>query len=415
MAGSDPAVGFERVDEGVTARRLHLVGWLALAVGALCIFAVTGKLLSDANWIPHFGQDFSASWMAATLSLEGRPEAAFDVPLFAGLEQRLFGHSDTLLWHYPPTYLTLVSPLGALDFALALIVFLAISLLVWFWAVSRMQPGLSVGLFSVVALSGAAWMCASQGQTGLLVGAALGAVLLALRDNRPVVFALATAFLLIKPHFGLLIPLILVASRRWDLFLWATAACTAFLAAATFALGPDYWSAFFNNSDVLLGAQSGGDLWYQQISVFAGLAMLGVPLAAAIAVHSTVALFAAGTVWIAWRAPDTPWQLRGAVFLIATLMMSPYAFHYDIVALSLALLLMAQDGLRRGFLPGERVLGAALWFAPLYHWPLAYYAGIPLVPPLLIAALWIVWRRHRHLQTASGVATAAFGAPQTAA
>ena len=385
----------KRIEERISPDRLKGLGLITLVAAGLSCLAIAARLALDPGWVPDFGQDFEAFWIAARLGLEGRAADAFDPNLFGALQKEAFAHDDMLLWHYPAPWHALILPLGLLPYTAALLTFLAVSLAAWVAVAARYASPRDPLAFAAVTLWGGAWMCASQGQNGLLIGAALGAVFLGLRDNRPLLFTAATAFLLIKPHFSILIPVILIARGRWDLLLAATLASGAVLSATTLAVGWDHWQAFLGNTETLRMALGGGELSYQQASLFAALSLIGAPGPIAMAAQATLAALAILTTWRIWRDPASGWEVRGAVFLIATPLLSPYAFHYDLVALSLGLALLARDAARTGFLPGERLTAALLWFAPLYHWPLAKLATLPILPGLLILALAMIWRRYQ--------------------
>jgi apolipoprotein N-acyltransferase len=66
-------------------------------------------------------------------------------------------------------------------------------------------------------------------------------------------------------------------------------------------------------------------------------------------------------------------QLRAAVAIAASQLAFPYGYYYDLMALSAPLAVLARDGLRTGWLRGEREALAVLWIGPL---------------PLLLALEW---------------------------
>jgi hypothetical protein len=90
------------------------------------------------------GYDFIAFWSAAWLALQGQPEAAFDWHAIAAAHQAavpaLHDPFYLFLWHYPPTFLLAVLPLGYLPYLVALAVFLAGSIAAWAALVRRIIP-----------------------------------------------------------------------------------------------------------------------------------------------------------------------------------------------------------------------------------------------------------------------------------
>ena len=87
-----------------------------------------------------------------------------------------------------------------------------------------------------------------QGQSGFLVAALIGGALLCL-DRRPAIAGLLFAMLAFKPQFGVLVPLALMAGRRWPVIVWAAGFGAAILALTILTFGWDVWPAFFAGLD----------------------------------------------------------------------------------------------------------------------------------------------------------------------
>ena len=103
-----------------------------------------------------------------------------------------------------------------------------------------------------------------QAHNGFLTAALLGAAL-TLLDRRPLVSGILIGCLAYKPQFGLLIPLVLIASARWRVFASAAITVAVMALAVTFAFGSEVWSAFlasgtFTRTVVL---EQGGTGWYK--------------------------------------------------------------------------------------------------------------------------------------------------------
>ena len=77
-----------------------------------------------------------------------------------------------------------------------------------------------------------------------------------------------------KPQFGLLIPLVLIASGRWRVFAAAAAAVALLTLAVTLAFGIDVWTAFFASTKFTrtVVLEQGGTGWFKIQSVFPGCA-----------------------------------------------------------------------------------------------------------------------------------------------
>ena len=70
---------------------------------------------------------------------------------------------------------------------------------------------------------------------------------LVLLDRRPIAAGILFGLLAYKPQFGLMIPLVLIASGRGTAFRAAAVTVAALVLVSTMAFGPKVWSAFFES------------------------------------------------------------------------------------------------------------------------------------------------------------------------
>ena len=80
----------------------------------VCGPGVATGFTSSSSYRP--GTDFSVFWVASHVMLHGVPAQVYDYVAFGKLEQLLLGgyqHGGFLPWLYPPMFLLLVTPLGA--------------------------------------------------------------------------------------------------------------------------------------------------------------------------------------------------------------------------------------------------------------------------------------------------------------
>lgn len=378
-----------RAEERVT--RAHV---LAVALALLPLTAAANALAIWADpalrWRLPLGHDFPAFWSAARLWWQGGIAAVYDLPAYEALQASVATRPGLLLWHYPPSFLLLILPLGLLPYAAAFWAFTLAGLAALLAALRGMLPdrllwALALGA-PVVAVN------LNQGQNGLLTGAALVGALRAREAGRGWLAALLIAALMVKPQLAVLVPVALVASRDWRL-IGQTALCSAgFALAATAVAGLDGWRLFLNNLPVLGFAMETGDLWPQSASLWAALRMAGIAASPAFALQAALALAAVALVWRTWRA-DLPGDLRLTLLLLASPMVSPYLFSYDLVPVLAAVLLLAARGLRDGFLEGERLCLALLWLLPGLSPALALATGVNIGVLIAPFGLWLVWRR----------------------
>jgi hypothetical protein len=175
-------------------------------------------------------------------------------------------------------------------------------------------------------------------------------------------------------------------------------------------LGPSIWSAFLGAVAEARGfLEQGLYPLFRMISAYAVVRTLGASAPMAMAVQAGVALVALGLVALAIRRRMPGRQVIGLTVL-ASLLVSPYAYDYDLPMLGVGLALLAPDLLARTT-PRERTAVFALaWIAS--GWGLAmtgvlrlWYGeeGLPLgaMPPSLaglalaglVGLIWRVLRR----------------------
>ena len=383
--GGAPAAPW-RLDE----ERLRVYSWLIAVIFGVVYAGWIGLSLPgliDPSGQP-LGFDFLAFWSAARLAVEGRPEAAYDwVAIGAAHHLAVPGIGNRLsLWHYPPTFLLPLYPLGLLSYLPALLLFNGATAVGWTVLCRRLLP--ERGLWILGLALPAALTNIMLGQNGLLTATVAGFALLLL-DGEPVMAGCLIGLLAIKPHLAVLFPVALIATGRWRAFVAAAVTALLLLAASLAAFGAAPLWAFFHN----LGfARELIDVGFRPIArmpsayVFSG--SLGVPASLAMALQVTVAAAAGICVWVAWRSPAAPFEAKAATLALASLLVSPYVFNYDLTWAGLAMAWLGLLGRRRGFLSGERGLLLLAWAAPvLMLVPVKVSLGFPLLVALLALAM----------------------------
>jgi hypothetical protein len=244
-----------------------------------------------------------------------------------------------------------------------------------------------------------------HGHNGFLTAALIGFALLWL-DRRPVFAGILFGLLAYKPQFGLLIPLVLLATGRWRAVFAAAATIVALTLAVTAVFGVETWRAFFASAPFTRAVlEQGGPGWHLIQSVFSFVRMWGGPIPLAYAAQGALTLgLAAALVWL-WRT-QADFALKAAALCLAALLATPYSMDYDMMALAPAIAFLSVHGLRRGFAPWEISAIAALWIVPLVARSIAQAALIPLGVIMMLAMVLIVLHRAR-----SDFASAPMAAP----
>ena len=181
-----------------------------------------------------------------------------------------------------------------------------------------------------------------------------------------------------KPQFGLMIPLVLLATGRWRTVFAAAATVAALALAVTLAFGIETWRAFFALRRIHApGAREGGPGWHKIQSVFscgracgAGRSCSPMRCRARDARHRGRAGLA--------MALAGGFALKAAALCLATMLATPYSLDYDMMVLAPAIAFLAVDGIAARLCPYDKTALAALWLVPLVARSVAQATLIPL-------------------------------------
>jgi alpha-1,2-mannosyltransferase len=380
----------------LTRERLLLYSAAVLIVYVVLAAVTIGRMQRgvDAHGNPA-GGDFIAFWGASHLGLSGDAVGAYDLNTLFEAEKLAVPDSAfhaTRPWEYPPMFLLAVLPSALLPYFPALLLFLGLGFAAYLMMMRRILAG--PGMLPPLLGFAGVMMNFAEGQNGLLTAALGGGALLLLRAA-PLSAGVLMGLLTIKPHLGVLLPLALVCGRHWRALLSATLTAAAYAGVSVLVLGPDTMAAFLAHLPQVAAWVEGGYLpWAKMPTFFAFGRTLGLPVAAAYALHFTMAALAAlGVAWVWLRCAD--FSLRAAALLAGTLLVSPYLYDYDLAWLGPALAWFAVHALRRGWRRGERELLVLLWLLPALIYPLQHLLRLQLAPWVLLAFLLAILRRAR--------------------
>lgn len=378
----DPAPAYRRW-LGIFARLLWLELVGAYAVVSLYVFF---QRLDGGN--P--GADFIIYYGASLLALAGEAAAIFHWPDLQAAQAGVIGGAvDYLPWLYPPPLLLLAAPLAALPYLPALAVWVGGQATLLFAAVRGMRPD-AKALLAAVAFP-ATINNILVGQNGALSAALLGGGLVLLRRH-PVMAGALFGLLVYKPHLAVAVPFALVAMGAWRSLAAAMASALGISLVSLLVFGAAPWFAFVQSVPAGTRAlEFGSAHWAKMPTVFAALRLLGADLSLAYAGQCLFAVAALSMVVYLWRR-DISLPLRASALILATFLITPYAFFYDLVVLIFVILWLDRD--ENG--AGERLILASLWLAPVALWLLARFSQISLWPLLFAGCLaWIYWRTRR--------------------
>jgi hypothetical protein len=379
---------------------LLLASALYLALGLVSSLSWDGPGWAPADGQP-IGRDFVAFWTAAKLALGGDPVAAYDLARIDAAQTAVAQHAvNPVPWHYPPTFLLLVLPLGLLPYPLALALWLvlpmaALALLFRRFAGTPLAAPLAL-IFPATA------QCLISGQNGVLFAALLVAATMLL-DRRPLLAGVLLGLFSCKPQLAPLLLPALLFGGCWRALAAAGATAAALAGASLLAFGPEAWSAFLGQlaeAGALL--DSGDKPWVRMPTVFAAARLAGLPSGAADLLQGLAALAAAAAVGWAWRR-SVDYRQRAAALAAALPFGTSFLFDYDLVLWLVSMAWLADRGLRQGWLRGERAVLLLVWIGPVAGWLIAWQTGLPVMP--LVAMVLLAAVMHRIAVAAADPAT----------
>jgi alpha-1,2-mannosyltransferase len=358
------------------------------------IWVVLSPQLIDPNGKP-IGTDFMTVWSAGKLALAGEPEAAYDYARHLDVQRQALPWGEDQEtpyygWHYPPFFMLVAAVLALFPYGAALAAWTAATLPLYLAAIRAIVP-YKHWLLLALAFP-AVFVNLAHGQSGFLTAGLIGLGLLLL-EKRPLLSGVLFGLLAYKPQLGLLLPLALIADKRFLAFM--TAALTTLTASflSYIVLGAETWHAFVASVTVTRThvLEQGAMGWEKMQSVFAAMRMLGAGIEAAYAVQAVVSICAAIAVMWIWRR-TTAMPLKCAALVTGTLLATPYVFDYDFTLLALPVAWLAMEGLRTRFLDWEKIALLAVWLLPIVSRGIGAL-GLPIAPIVLSALLVVILRR----------------------
>src|SRR5580704_16846358 len=189
-----------------------------------------------------FGDDFINFWSGAYLAVHGLATQVYDPAAFHAFQQSIAGAQlEGYLYIYPPVLLVLTAPLGLVPYIPALVLWLSAGWFAFYRALRLALPG--GGALLLALATPAVFINTVAGQNGTWTAALFG-VGLGLLDRRPILAGGFLGLLIYKPQLGILIPVALLAGRRWRAGASATATGAGLVAIAAIWFGPDIFADY---------------------------------------------------------------------------------------------------------------------------------------------------------------------------
>jgi arabinofuranan 3-O-arabinosyltransferase len=338
-----------------------------------------------------FGDDFINFWSGPFLAWHQRAAEIYNFGAFHAFEQSVVGaHLQGYHYSYPPMLLVLTAPLALVAYVPGLLLWLSAG---WFAFYRALRLAMPKGRVLLLALATpAVFINAVAGQNGTWTAALFGAGL-GLLDRQPIVAGGCLGLLIYKPQLGLLIPVALVAGRRWRALAAGAATAGGLTAIAAIWLGPEIFADYLRQVTSLrhIILEDGTGVWHRMLSVFVAARRLGADVPTAYAIQAMTGGLAALAVAAVWFR-DASFGIRNATLLLGTCLATPYLQDYDLVFGALIIIWLWQDAevQRVPELP-LFLANAALLLIPFFAASLARLTGLELGPlfilPLFVIAL----------------------------
>ncbi len=332
--------------------------------------------------------DFSVFWTAGVLARAHEFAEIYQPEKFILVGKMLFFPAAQIeTFFYPPLMLLPGVVISYLPFELGFFVWtlvgIVISVLLLRWA------ALPWGVILVAALSPAALWNLELGQLGTAMAGFLVCGLL-LVERAPWLGGATLGILVLKPQYGLLLPVALLARCNWRGVAGCAAVVLALFAGATFFLGGQVWPEYLSKG--LAAARTilenpAGSVQFG-VSVFWSARSLGAGLGLSYDLQWLALALAAGGTWFVWRAKTVGNLERVALTVFLSLLATPYGYTDDMVAWSIMLAALAQA---RGWRIG--LLDVLFWLWPILCPVLVMKTGLLITPLIVLLAVARTWYR----------------------
>jgi Glycosyltransferase family 87 len=296
------------------------------------------------------GPDFLQFYVAGTIALRGDPGALYDPAAFAKLGAKLVPESSGVYYLpvYGPQMSLLFAPFALLPYGWALLAWVLITTAIYgiccwaVWSTCLHLRNEGPTIVIIAAAFPALFNLITHGQNSAIALACLTGAFLALRQNRRCLAGLAIGMLVYKPQLAIVMACVFVVSLQWRIVVGAISGAALQLGAAwiyygTSTMGAYYqWIRGIGNINHLLEPKP-----YQMHSLLSFWKLLVPNLQMAVGLYilcACVLLVASCRIW----RTAAPLSLRYSFLLLATVLISPHLFVYDLVILAPALL-MAGD------------------------------------------------------------------------
>lgn len=366
----------------------------SLEAAAFYLYTWAAVISSDLK-----GPDFFSFYAAARLYLARGGAAVYSLDAQQQFQDQVTatwgpGPYTLLPYIHPPYYTVLIAPLGLMDLKGAYLLWAAVNLLlvaVAALALTRANRLQGAGAFLAVAVLAGflpLFVTLLQGQSDLVMLAALSASYLAWARHRPGLAGALAGLAMVKPNMLLLVPLLFLARRSWSALGGFAGVAAGLGGVSLLTAGPE---GILRYAGIVLPWLVGGTQRWPIAgqSVYSLRGLLDRLPGGRLPALAVLLLLVGAVAFAILRRPPRP-RLDYALAVAASVALSPYQNLHDLVLLAvpgLAVASLAQQGsLRRPRLGVAVVVAATLGIdLTLNAGPLTAAGGVILIAGYLLA------------------------------
>lgn len=359
---------------------LALTGLLALPL-AYPIYVLLAA--PDAHWVSrsgaHFGLDFGNFWSGGRMALEGRVGDGYKPDAYKALLAAWLAPATLFTnFSYPPSLLPLLTPFAALPYlaSYALWSLLGIAAFV-IAALGRIPQKRDAMLVAVLVIAPVTVSNLVFGQIAPFMTLLFVAAFRVL-PARPILGGVLIGLMTVKPQFGVLVPVFLLAIGAWRTIAAATLTALALVALSAALFGVAPWHAYLTDTAALQWHYiMVMDDFYaiNMVTPYGALWATGVPFAIALKMQWVISAATVAATWAVARG-NADWPLKIAILALGSVMAVPYMLGSDL-ALPLAALVWYVSTRREALPRNEMIPILILWLMPFPLTFLLQRFGIP--------------------------------------
>ena len=330
------------------------------------------------------GRDFVNVWLGAKMAVGGQVLGIYTEKDYMAELQKAFGPDyPQHNFSYPPHIIALILILGLLPYFPALFVWTAAGFAA-LAASLRKTAGQAWSIALLVILSPASLANVISGQNGAFTAACfLGGLYLC--EASPLPAGILFGLLTVKPHLGILIPFVLLLRRNWKCIASASVTTLVLVGFSLILWGVTPWHDYITNvipyqSALLEDSRA----FYHRMTPGVFFDFVRIVPDCAMAIHIVVALMAAGVALFAVKK-DGISPRTVMILALSTIIILPYGFNYDMVAIAGALAVyLATMTEEFAFI---HLLYGFLWALPLAIYEIKRLPGAPISSLILVSCL----------------------------